>query len=173
MIIDFRELEDGTVVEADLCIIGAGAAGIAMAREFIGSGHQVCLLESGGFEIDADTQSLYQGDIVGQPYYELDTCRLRFLGGTTNHWAGWCGPLNPIDFEERAWVPHSGWPIGRADLDPYYLRAQGICGIGLSYVRLSSFSHDRAVRLRRVRCRCTWRDAHGWGQSTRRRWITL
>ena len=130
MILDFRELEDGAVIEADLCIIGAGAAGIAMAREFVGTGHQVCLLESGGFEIDADTQSLYQGENIGQPYYDLETCRLRFFGGTTNHWAGWCGPLNPIDFEERDWVPYSGWPIGHADLEPYYPRAQDICGIG-------------------------------------------
>jgi choline dehydrogenase-like flavoprotein len=56
--------------------------------------------------------------------------RLRLLGGTTNHWDGRCTPLDPIDFEQRSWVPHSGWPITRAELDPWYARAQGVCDLG-------------------------------------------
>jgi choline dehydrogenase-like flavoprotein len=35
-----------------------------------------------------------------------------------------------LDFETRAWVPHSGWPISKADLDPYYLKALPVCEIG-------------------------------------------
>jgi NADPH-dependent 2,4-dienoyl-CoA reductase/sulfur reductase-like enzyme len=44
---DSRALADGTLIERDLCIIGAGPAGIAIAREFIKSGHRVALLERG------------------------------------------------------------------------------------------------------------------------------
>ena len=40
-------------------------------------------------------------------------CRVRYFGGTTSRWQGWCAPLHDTDFAERAWVPHSGWPIDR------------------------------------------------------------
>src|SRR5262249_44740880 len=35
-------------------------------------------------------------------------------------------PLDPLDFEARDWVPHSGWPITRAALEPYYRRAEDV-----------------------------------------------
>ena len=53
------------------------------------------------------------------------------------HWGGWCRPLEPIDFEQRAWVPYSGWPITRATLEPYYPLAQEFCQLG-------EFSYDPA-----------------------------
>ena len=130
MIIDFRTLEDHSVIEADLCIVGAGAAGITLAREFLTSKLRVVVIESGGFEPDSGTQSLYRGENVGFKYYPLETCRLRFFGGTTGHWNGQCSPLSEIDFEERPWVPSSGWPIAKADLDPFYKRAHLILGLG-------------------------------------------
>lgn len=130
MILDFRSLENGTLIEADVCIIGAGAAGITMAREFVGSGVRVCLAESGGLEFEPDVQDLYAGSDIGYPYAKLDIPRLRYFGGTTNHWVGYCAPLAWIDFQSRDWVPHSGWPIERSDLDPFYERAQPICQLG-------------------------------------------
>ena len=120
MFIDARSLEDGKVIDADLCIIGAGAAGITLARKFVGRGIKVSLLEGGGLEADHQSQNLYGGDIVGLPYHDLDVCRLRYFGGTTNHWAGYCWPFKPVTFQQRAWVPHSGWPIGQQDLAAYY-----------------------------------------------------
>ncbi|MFW2439471.1 MAG: GMC oxidoreductase [Arenicellales bacterium] len=130
MFIDARELDQGQHIEADVCIIGAGAAGITIAREYIGTSTKVVLLESGGLDIDEKTQSLYEGENIGLPSFKLERNRLRFFGGTTNHWAGHCRPLDPIDFEKRSWLPHSGWPITRSDLDPYYRRAQPIVGLG-------------------------------------------
>jgi choline dehydrogenase-like flavoprotein len=117
-------------IEADLCIIGGGLAGITLAREFLGTRVRVCILESGGLDFEADTQALCDGTNVGQPYYELEESRLRFFGGTTQVWGGRCVPLDPIDFAERPWVPWSGWPITRDDLDPYYERAQRYFEIG-------------------------------------------
>jgi choline dehydrogenase-like flavoprotein len=101
VILDFRSHDGSQPIEADVCVIGGGAAGITIARALAGSRLRVLLLESGGLELDPDTQALYQGETAGVPYYDLDICRLRFLGGTTNHWAGWCAPLNEIDFEPR------------------------------------------------------------------------
>lgn len=130
MFIDARSLEEGKRIESDVCIIGAGAAGISIALELAGTGTNVCVLESGGFNYELDTQQLYQGENVGRPYYPLTVTRLRFLGGTTNHWGGFSRMLDASDFEKRDWVPHSGWPISREDLMPYYPRAHELCQLG-------------------------------------------
>ena len=111
MLTDGRDIPKNTRIETDVCIIGAGAAGITLAREFIGQPFRVCLLESGGLEFENDTQTLTQGENVGIPYYPLNSARLRYFGGTTNHWVGWCRPLDAIDFEKRDWIPFTGWPM--------------------------------------------------------------
>ena len=128
--IDANNLKDGTRLEADLCIIGAGAAGITIAKELRNSDINILLLESGGFSYDQETQSLYEGSSSGIPYFPLMASRLRYFGGTTGHWGGWCAPFDEIDFEKRDWVPHSGWPISYQDLHPCYLRAQKVCQLG-------------------------------------------
>ena len=123
MHIDARTLENGSVIEGDICIVGAGAAGISMALEWKDTPYKVILLEGGGFTVESDIQDLYAGESVGQRYYPLQSARLHFFGGTTGHWAGWTSPFDPQDFEQRDWIPHSGWPLSRKDLDPFYVRA--------------------------------------------------
>jgi len=130
MHVDARTLDDGHVIEGDLCIVGAGAAGISIALEYAGSAQRVILLEGGGFDLDPEMQSLYRGEIVGRPYYPLEAARLHYFGGTTGHWGGFCAPLDPIDFTRREWVPHSGWPITRGQLDPFYARAHPLLDLG-------------------------------------------
>ena len=76
------------------------------------------------------TQSLYPGSETGVSYIALEGGRLRFLGGSTNHWGGWCRPLDEIDFESRDWVPHSGWPFARKEIEPYFARAQELVEAG-------------------------------------------
>jgi choline dehydrogenase-like flavoprotein len=128
---DLQELEDGGEVETDVCIVGAGAAGITLARELRGTGREVLLIESGGLDFEQEIQDLYAVDNIGLKYPQLAMSRLRFFGGTTNHWEGDCRPLDPIDFEKRAWVPNSGWPIGYDDLEPYYRGAHRLCELGV------------------------------------------
>lgn len=106
--------------EADVAIIGAGAAGITMARRLVAGGSTVLLLESGGADYEPATADLNAGEIVGLPYYDLQTARLRFFGGTTAIWGGRCAELDPLDFQHRPWVEHSGWPFGADELRPYY-----------------------------------------------------
>jgi len=130
MFIDSRSLPDQEVIEVDLCIAGAGAAGITIAREFIGRDLRVCLLESGGLEHDEETQDLARGEVIGLPYFPLELAQCRYFGGTTNTWSGLCRPLDEIDFEVRDWVPHSGWPFTRSHLEPYYARARSILQLG-------------------------------------------
>lgn len=137
--IDARTVPSGTKLEADLAIVGGGPAGISMALALANTPLRVVLLESGGMTFDAKTQALYQGAEVGAPYLPLDATRMRYLGGSTNHWGGWCRPMDDIDFEERTWMPYSGWPFGREALVPYYARAQALCEAG-------PFIYDKAVQ---------------------------
>ncbi|MGV8998229.1 MAG: GMC oxidoreductase [Parvibaculaceae bacterium] len=129
MFIDGRQVPDGTIIDTDIAIIGAGAAGITLAKSLIDKSMSVTLIESGGFDFDPEAQALYEGESVGVPY-PMETSRLRYFGGSTNHWGGWCRPMQPIDFEQRDWVPHSGWPITYEDLHPYYVRANPVVQIG-------------------------------------------
>src|SRR5436305_12523776 len=130
MFFDARSLPTGTLIETGVCIIGAGAAGSTLAREFVTSRFRVALLESGGMEYEPDTQALYEGESVGEVFEELAASRLRFFGGTTNHWGGWCLPLVPIDFEVREGMLHRGWPFDRSYLDPWYSRAHEVLQLG-------------------------------------------
>ncbi len=130
MFIDARTIPDGTVLTPDLAIIGGGPAGITLALALANARLSVALFESGGMDFDAATQALYAGAKAGVSYLALDGSRLRFLGGSTNHWGGWCRPLDRIDFEQRDWLPHSGWPIKRAELEPYFSRAQALVEAG-------------------------------------------
>jgi choline dehydrogenase-like flavoprotein len=138
MIVDARSVPTGSQLDTDVCIVGAGTAGVTLARELIGSPLRVSLLESGGREPDPETQSLASGENVGFPYFPLETARERVFGGSSNRWnipipnddlGVRIRPLDPIDFEKREWVPFSGWPFSKTDLDPYYERAQKICRV--------------------------------------------
>ncbi|MEO9052851.1 MAG: GMC oxidoreductase, partial [Ginsengibacter sp.] len=130
MYIDGRTLDNGTLIQGDICIVGAGAAGISMALEWMNTPYKVILLEGGGFQPDEKVQELYDGKETGQPYYPLKAMRLHYFGGTTGHWGGFCSPLEHIDFIKRDWMPISGWPIKRDDLDQFYARTQGILNLG-------------------------------------------
>ena len=111
----------------DLCIVGTGAAGQTIYREFGDSALRVALVESGGLKPDAETQNLRRTSSAGIQI-DLDS-RQRYLGGTLNTWQQACVPMDRIDFQPRSWVPLSGWPLRRKELDPYYRRAAGLLGI--------------------------------------------
>jgi len=127
MIIDAKTLSPSETIETDLLIIGAGPAGITIAQKFAGTSIRVILLESGSESYNYTAQDLTRGTITGIPAEPLDASRLRLFGGTSNHWAGWCRPLEKEDFEVREDWPESGWPITLNDLNPYYKTATEIC----------------------------------------------
>jgi choline dehydrogenase-like flavoprotein len=124
----------------DVCIVGAGAAGLVLAVELINHGKHVIVVESGGLRRwERRTQALKKSEIVGLPYAGVHSGRFRTLGGTTATWAGQIIELDEIDFAHRYWVPGSGWPINKADLAAGYARAIQIEGLG------GSLDEDQAI----------------------------
>ncbi len=141
MLLDLKKIKNGEHLKTNICIIGGGAAGICIALELKKKKKDVILIESGGWNFDSETQKLYDGENKGgllNPYSRyLYSSRLRYFGGSTNHWAGYCRPLDPIDFEKRSWVPESGWPFTFLELKSYYKRA-------CQYLRINDFKiYDR------------------------------
>lgn len=145
---DARRIAAGSTLQADICIVGAGIAGISIAREFVGRRQRVVLLEGGGLDFTKSLrdlpavlrrhslgeQALSSGRSAGQPYYPLRFTRVRAFGGSSRAWHDGRGvqarPLDAIDFGARDGLPESGWPIDRAALDPFYERAQRLCALG-------------------------------------------
>jgi choline dehydrogenase-like flavoprotein len=113
----------------DVCVVGAGPAGITLARQLAATGATVALMEAGGLEISEESQDVYRGSNLGQEYFDLDVSRLRYFGGTSNHWGGWTRALEAVDFRPRPWVPRSGWPIAQLELDPYRSEVDAILDV--------------------------------------------
>jgi choline dehydrogenase-like flavoprotein len=130
MLINSNDLHNNKSIDADICIMGGGVAGITLANELSKSFANVVLLESGGEQYDQESQSLYQANNYPKYYPDPSVSRLRFLGGASNHWANNTSPLSPIDFEKRDWVPNSGWPINYQKFFPYYKKAALYCQTG-------------------------------------------
>src|SRR5262245_58189592 len=112
---DAREVADGEILTTDLCVVGAGAAGIAIALQFAATSTRVLLLEGGGIAHHVTERGVYKVVYAPRPALVTDPDLAWRFGGNTNHWFGNCGPLDDADFASRPWVPHSGWPLRRAD----------------------------------------------------------
>lgn len=129
MIINGRTLENNKVMDYDICIVGSGPAGLAVALELEPSKRRICILEAGDRdESKKEKKEFYKGENVGLPY-DIAGSRSRRLGGTSDRWAGYCALLDPEDFEKKSWIPNSGWPISYDELLPFYRRAHRLLGL--------------------------------------------
>lgn len=115
----------------DICIVGTGPVGISLAIELSRKGRSVLLLESGGRKASPEAQRLSDAEIIDPAHHvPMDIAVQRSLGGTSNLWGGRCVPLQPLDFERRAAVSNSGWPISYDELARHYARACELVGCG-------------------------------------------
>jgi choline dehydrogenase-like flavoprotein len=142
---DIGDLADGSELRAEVGVVGAGFAGIDLARYLGRHGVRVVLLESGRADFDPATQELARVRSVGKPLRTPDPdggftpylaavfrgeSRIRQLGGTSTIWTGKWRMPDPVNFEERPWVPHSGWPVGLDELRPFYAEIAAEYGLG-------------------------------------------
>lgn len=149
---DLASFPPDSVFDADLVIVGGGPAGLTIAREFFGTKVKVLVLECGLLEETADHAALAEVDSNGEPSTEQQKAqrqnfhgagtrfwtptsqpygvRCRALGGSSHAWAGKSAAFDPIDFEARSWIPHSGWPIQHSELTPYLDRAAQVLNLG-------------------------------------------
>ena len=147
--IDVNELPEGSTISTDICIVGAGAAGITVASALDGGSQTVCVIESGSHGPDENTQALYDLDVAGQPVREKFMSRARYYGGSCNLWAGRTMRLTPMDVAHRDWIPHSGWPLPYEELERYYPRAARVLRLPSSDTVGTTVSRDRMSRVER------------------------
>jgi choline dehydrogenase-like flavoprotein len=118
--IDARTLEQPCSVDTDICIVGAGAAGLTLATQVARFSRDVCVIEGGDLAPDPEVQQLHDIESTGYPLRPDYMSRARCYGGTCNLWAGRNMLLSPDDLQTRDWVPHSGWPIPYTELAAFY-----------------------------------------------------
>ena len=127
--IDANKLSNVSNLNTDICIVGAGVAGITLASELDGISKNVCLVESGAYKLDEEVQSLCELENLGYPIRENFMSRVRHFGGTSNIWPGKCMLLDVVDFKKRSWVPDSGWPIYYSELFKHYQKASEVLNL--------------------------------------------
>lgn len=131
VIIDAERRLPDELPRRNICIVGGGPAGITLAHRLVKEGQSVLLVESGGRRETERSRALNLGSAEPPDSHEpLEENRRRQWGGASSVWGGRCIPLDDLDFAQREWVPFSGWPIGRGELDPYYAEAMGYCEAG-------------------------------------------
>jgi len=113
-------LDGAEAQEHQTIVVGSGPAGLTLAMELARRGRPTLVLES-GLDRPSAAQELSVATIVDP--HRHDDMRIavaRRLGGTSNLWGGRSLPLDPVDFIPRAFTGFTRWPIGYADLAPYY-----------------------------------------------------
>ena len=150
MISSANSIPNGACLHADVCVVGAGPAGIALTLTLAERGISVLLLESGLWKEDAATQALYSGEVVDERMHSPpDKYRQRRMGGSSTIWGGRCMPFDPVDFETRSHIPHSGWPISYEDLLGYYPAANAWAEAGrFSYSAQDALGPDAPPMIR-------------------------
>jgi len=129
MLVNGNDIKSPSHEDCDICIIGAGVAGIVLANELKDFDGKVLLIDGGDVNYSQESQELYEGESRPKHFPNPLYSRLRFLGGSSNHWQNNTSPLQPIDFEVRSWIPNSGWPISFQDIKPFYKQAEKYCGV--------------------------------------------
>jgi choline dehydrogenase-like flavoprotein len=130
LIVNAEEFSESKEFSCDICIIGAGVAGIVVARELLSSNKSLIMIEAGHEIYNESMQNLYRSNHKPEVFPDTSVSRLRMLGGSSNHWENSTERLDPIDFEKRSWVSDSGWPFSYTTLEPFYEAAERYCGVG-------------------------------------------
>lgn len=122
------EIEGRLSVEAPICIVGAGVAGLLAALRLARAGKRVILLESGGQSFDEAVHALNEL-APGVPYAREMTGRYRGLGGSSTRWGGRMIPISAAETKDRPHLGLSGWALPYGALSPYRSEVEGMMGL--------------------------------------------
>ena len=159
MIVDLGSQSPGELPAFDVCIAGAGVAGLTIALQLAARGRSVALIEAGDRNGGSASQAFYRGDNTGVENLPLDQTRLRMLGGSSNHWGGWCRLLDPYDLA-RTDLTGAAWPITTDDLAPYAAKAASILGVNAQSASSDLPLDDGAGNLQTIRMLFSQPPAH-------------
>ena len=158
MLIEAKEVAVDGHIATDVCIVGAGPAGLTLASSLDGCGFRVAVVEAGGEA--GPPRGLVDGRVTASSTdFEAPPMMFDRLGGGANEWIvrlPWHRrgvrmlPLAPIDFEARPWIENSGWPFPYGELEPYYRRAQRLLDLAPRGDAPGDWEGDGATR-------CRWR----------------
>ncbi len=139
-----------TIPDCDVCVVGAGPVGIALALACESNGMSVLMIESGHEQPDRFAATLTAGHVVDATrHVAVDIAICRGLGGTSRWWGGRCVPLDDVDFAQRPHVPEAVWPIPHHEISRWYEAAAAFFGIGPARFTAASAS---PVAFGDVRC---------------------
>lgn len=123
----------------DVCIIGSGPAGVSAALKFEQIGLSVALLEAGDLSYTNESQDQYSCETIGNEAW-INQTRLRYFGGTSNHWAGRCRPFEESDFENKIDNNISGWPISYSEYMEFFDEACAFLEVTGNFQRINQES---------------------------------
>jgi choline dehydrogenase-like flavoprotein len=114
---------NGGTIAADVAVVGAGPAGLTVAKELAQAGLDVVLVESGTERRQSPANRLNRGT-SGSYLFPLSNSRNRAFGGTSALWRGTTGlrvrPLDAMDMQHNCVSGAPGWPLLLEDLQRYY-----------------------------------------------------
>ena len=121
-IINHSDIQNSTLFESDVCIVGSGMSAQTLAAtidEF--NNKQITIIESGKIDFNKNVQLLNNYHNVGIAFRKNFENRIRKLGGSANLWASQLMMLEPLDIKDRSWIAESlSWPIQYEELKKYY-----------------------------------------------------
>lgn len=134
-------------IEAPVCIVGAGIAGLAAAARLARDrSRRVVVIESGVRSFDQSIHDLNEIDDVFATYKGGYGGRFRGLGGTSSAWGGRLLPLTAHDVGERGYAGVAAWPISFAELERHRKDIETLFGVDGE-----SFEEDVLQKIDRLR----------------------
>jgi hypothetical protein len=115
----------------DLCLVGSGPVGMAIALECDRLGMEVLILEAGENGVNPALAEATKAEIVNPDRHAvMEIAAVRALGGTSWTWGGRCVPYDDIDFAPRPFVADAQWPMSHDEIRPWYKPAAEylLCG---------------------------------------------
>jgi choline dehydrogenase-like flavoprotein len=156
MQIDLEDVPAGTKFESEICVIGAGVAGLLLSTRLAGYGFKVNLLEAGGRELEDRSQDLYKSEMRGRFHMGTTEGRFRTFGGASTRWGGQLLAYPDEVFTTRERMGNVGWPITQDEIRAYYpdiFKIMGVNDLPFTDEFLEKFGNRQEVSSPEVRVR--------------------